>query len=291
MPFSGESRPTKSTCGGSSGSPTDSGISTGEGTTRTSRAPSSRAAPARYVGGDDREPRPPQQRPEEPRRAPRELDVRAPELHHVRLPGLQRRERGRQPVRVDEVGVARGPARGPRIVEEERRQQQRQPRPPAQVPHHAVAVGDPEVAERRGRDDLDLDTLRAHGLDGVADEEAGHVPLVARVRSRQDDDLHWQPAREDDRRRQREQREREEVVERHRQVEGVRRDRPDERGRHPPRERAHARRLERAADRAQPPEPLEQVDEEARRRAPFRSAPSRRASRRRTSAGRSSSGR
>ena len=48
MPFSGESRPTKSTCGGSSGSPTASGISTLLGTTRTSRAPSSRAASARY---------------------------------------------------------------------------------------------------------------------------------------------------------------------------------------------------------------------------------------------------
>ena len=94
-------------------------------------------------------------------------------------------------MRVHEVGVARRPARRPGVVEEERRQQQREPRPPAQVPHDAVAVGDPEVRERRGRDDLDLDTLRAHRLDGVADEEAGHVPLVARVRGRQDDDLHW----------------------------------------------------------------------------------------------------
>ena len=191
MPFSGERRPTKSTCGGSSGSPTDSGSSIGLGTTRTSRAPSSRAALGEVLGRDDRQPRPSQQRPEEPRRAARELDVRSPELDDVRLPGRERRERGGKPVRVDEVGVARSPARRPRVVEEERRQQQREPRPPAQVPGDPVAVRDPEVAERRGRDDLDLDALRPHRLDGVADEEAGHVPLVPRVRGRQDDDLHW----------------------------------------------------------------------------------------------------
>ena len=46
MPFSGESRPTYSTSGGSAGSPTCSGSSTALGITRTSRAPSSRAASA-----------------------------------------------------------------------------------------------------------------------------------------------------------------------------------------------------------------------------------------------------
>ena len=93
-------------------------------------------------------------------------------------------------MRVDEIGVARRPARRPREVEEERRQQQRQPRPPAQIPGDPVPVRDPVMPERRRRDDLDLDPLRPHSLDRVADEETGHVPLAARVRGRQDDDLH-----------------------------------------------------------------------------------------------------
>ena len=63
--------------------------------------------------GDDREPRAAQQRPEEPWRLPRQLDVRAPELDDERLPGLERRQRGRQPVRVDEIGVPRRPSRRP----------------------------------------------------------------------------------------------------------------------------------------------------------------------------------
>ena len=91
---------------------------------------------------------------------------------------------------VHEVGVASGPARRAREVEEERRQQQRQPGPPAQVADDPVPVGDPEVPERRRRDDLDVDALRPHALDRVADEEAGHVPLAARVRGRQNDDPH-----------------------------------------------------------------------------------------------------
>ena len=62
------------------------------GITRTSRAPSSRAASARNSEADDREPRPAQDRPEEPRRPPRELDVRAPELDDVRLAGRERGE-------------------------------------------------------------------------------------------------------------------------------------------------------------------------------------------------------
>ena len=48
-PFSGESRPRKSTCGGSSGSRTVAGSRTGLGITRTSDAPSARAASASAV--------------------------------------------------------------------------------------------------------------------------------------------------------------------------------------------------------------------------------------------------
>ena len=191
IPFSGERRPTKSTCGGSSGSPTVSGISTPLGITRTSRAPSSRAALARNSRGRDREPRPAQDRPEEPRRAPRDLDIRPPELDDVRLAGRERGEAGREPVRVDEVGIPRSPPRRQCEADEEGRQEQREPRPPAQVADDPVPVRDPEVPERRRRDDLDLHSLRPHRLDRVTDEEPRHVPLVPRVRGRQDDDLHW----------------------------------------------------------------------------------------------------
>jgi hypothetical protein len=141
-------------------------------------------------GRDNREPCPAEQRPEDPRRLPGQLDVRAPELDDVWLPGLERRQRGRQPVRVDEVGVPRRASRRPGVIEEEQRQQQREPRPPAQVAGDSVPVGDPVVPERRRRDDLDVDALRPHALDRIADEEAGHVLLAARVRGRQDDDPH-----------------------------------------------------------------------------------------------------
>ena len=190
MPFSGERRPTKSTCGGSSGSPTDSGISTPVGTTRTSRAPSSRAAPARYSEATIAS-RARRRIGRKSHGAFRASSTSVPQSWTTYgFPVASAASAGRQPVRVDEVGVPRRPARRPRVVEEERRQQQREPRPPAQVAGDPVPVGDPEVPERRRRDDLDLDALRPHRLDRVADEEAGHVPLVARVRGRQDDDLH-----------------------------------------------------------------------------------------------------
>ena len=80
---------------------------------------------------------------------------------------------------------------GTREDDEKSRQEQREPRPPAQIPGDPVPVGDAEVAERRRRDDLDLHSLGPHGLDRVTDEEPSHVPLVPRVRGRQDDDLHW----------------------------------------------------------------------------------------------------
>ncbi len=88
MPFSGERRPTKSTCGGSSGSPTDVGdLDAARDDPHLARA----ELPGRLgqvLGGDDREPRPPQQRAEEPGRLPRQLDVRAPELNTYGFPVL-----------------------------------------------------------------------------------------------------------------------------------------------------------------------------------------------------------
>ena len=139
----------------------------------------------------DRQLRPAQDRPEEPRRTPRELDVTAPELDHVWLAARERSEPGRQPMRMDEVGIACGSPRGACVAEQKRRQEQHEPGSTTQVSGDPVPVGDAEVPERRRRDDLDLHSLRTHGLDRVTDEEARHVPLVPRVRGRQDDDLHW----------------------------------------------------------------------------------------------------
>ena len=58
-----------------------------------------------------------------------------------------------------------------------------------------AAVGDPEVLERRRRDDVDLDAQLAHSSDGVGDEPPRDVVRVARVRRRQDDDLHSRRAK------------------------------------------------------------------------------------------------
>ena len=135
-------------------------------------------------------PRPPHERPEEPGRAPRELDVRPPRLQHEGLPGRNPRDGRRQPVRVHDLGVARSPPRRAREREEEEGQEQHEPRPRAQVVRDPVAVGDPEVTEVERRDDTHLDALPAQVLDGVCDERACEVTRRARVRRRQDADLH-----------------------------------------------------------------------------------------------------
>ena len=158
------------------------------GMTRTSRAPSSRAASASAVDGADHEPRPPQNAARERGRAPRQLHVRAPELDDERLAGQRGDGARREPVRVHEVGVARRPPRGAREGGEHRRQEQRLRRARAQVADDAGAVGDPEVAEPGRRDDLDLDPPRAQRLHGVADEVPGRVAGVARVRGGEDGD-------------------------------------------------------------------------------------------------------
>ena len=67
---------------------------------------------------------------------------------------------------------------------EQRRNQERQPRSAAQVGDDAVAVGDPEVAELLGPDDLDLDATRTNVLNGVGDEAPGDVRRKAWVRRR-----------------------------------------------------------------------------------------------------------
>ena len=96
---------------------------------------------------------------------------------------------------MDDVRVAGGPAGGARVRREEERHEQHLPRAPLQVPDDPVAVREPEVSERRRRDDDDLDATRAHVLDGVAHEGARDVVPGARVRRREDDDLHAERAR------------------------------------------------------------------------------------------------
>ena len=91
---------------------------------------------------------------------------------------------------MDEIGVARGTPRRARVRGQEEREGEREPWPPAQVPDDAVPVREPEVAKGRGRDDVDVDARLAQVLDRVADERPGDVVRPARVRRRQDDELH-----------------------------------------------------------------------------------------------------
>jgi hypothetical protein len=53
-----------------------------------------------------------------------------------------------------------------------------------------VPVGDPEVPEGGGRDDVDLHSLGPYVLDGLGDEAAGGVPGEPGIRRRQDGDSH-----------------------------------------------------------------------------------------------------
>ncbi len=86
-----------------------------------------------------------------------ELGVGAPELEDEGLASSQRRQRGRKPVRVDEVGSLRRTARRARVREEEQRHEDREPGTPSQVPEDPVPVGDAEVPERSRGHDLDVD--------------------------------------------------------------------------------------------------------------------------------------
>ena len=106
--------------------------------------------------------------------APGELEVRAPHLHDERRAERRRDRAGREPVRVDEIRVARRPRR--RMFQRNAGTSSAQPRPRAQVADDPVAVRDAEVPERRRRDDLDLDAARAHVLDRVGDEASRRRP-------------------------------------------------------------------------------------------------------------------
>ncbi len=100
--------------------------------------------------------RPAEHRPCQSWRTPGESDVRPPELDDERLPRRHRRHAGRKPVRVDEVGVARRPPRGPRIGGQERRHERGPPRLLPQVADDPGTVRQAEVRKGRRRDDLDL---------------------------------------------------------------------------------------------------------------------------------------
>ena len=96
---------------------------------------------------------------------------------------------------MDEIGVARGSPRGTRVRGEEERQEQHLPRTPPEVPDDPVPVREPEVPERGGRDDVDVEAGRPQVLDRIANERSRDVVRPARVRRREDDDLHSRRAR------------------------------------------------------------------------------------------------
>ena len=74
-----------------------------------------------------------------------------------------------------EIHAARRATRGARVRREEEREEQRLPRASPEVPDDPVPVREPEVPERRGRDDVDLDPRLAQVLDRVAHEDPGDV--------------------------------------------------------------------------------------------------------------------
>ena len=136
------------------------------------------------------EARPANERADDRRNPPRERNVRPPHLQDVGSPRRPGGDRRRDPVRVHEVRIARSRARSPCKCREECWHESRLPRRGAEVLDHSSSVGDPEVRERRGRHDLDVDPRRPCHAHRRGDEVAGHVGFVPRVRRRQDDDLH-----------------------------------------------------------------------------------------------------
>ena len=110
MPFSSDSRPTKSTCGGSSGL----ADVVGDPDAARDHADVACAEPAggggQLLGRTDDDPCAPHELPRHPACAPRELYVRPPELEDEGLSCRDSGERRRKPVRVHEVGIP--PPRG-----------------------------------------------------------------------------------------------------------------------------------------------------------------------------------
>jgi hypothetical protein len=75
-------------------------------------------------------------------------------------------------------------------ADEQRRHEQAEPGPAAQIPEHPVAVRNTVMPKLLRPDDLHIDTASTNVLDGVRDETPGRVPVEARVRRRQHRDAH-----------------------------------------------------------------------------------------------------
>ena len=96
---------------------------------------------------------------------------------------------------MDEIRIARSSPRSARVRREEQRHEEHLPRTALQVPDDAVPVGEPEVPKRGGRDDVDVDSRRPQVLDRIANERSRDVVRPARIRRRENDDLHSRCAR------------------------------------------------------------------------------------------------
>ena len=95
---------------------------------------------------------------------------------------------GVQEVRFDSTG-------GAHEARKQRRDEQAEPGPAAQVAEHTVAVRDPVVPKLLRPDHLHVDAARANVFDRVGDETACCVTRIARVRRRQHRDAHYGAAR------------------------------------------------------------------------------------------------
>ena len=91
---------------------------------------------------------------------------------------------------VHEVRSVRRAPRGLRVRREKRGHERDAGSVSTEIRRDAVAVGDAEVAEAGRRDDGDFHARRPQVLDSVADESAGDVTLVPRVRGGQHGDSH-----------------------------------------------------------------------------------------------------
>ena len=132
--------------------------------------------------------------PEQPARPPRELDIGAPQLDDERLARGETDETRRQPVGVDEVGVARGPPGSARRT--------RRGRPAAAGAFHGArrrlpTIPSPYAIPKCRNDAGDTTTTSTPRPAQLFDARRGRRHPRRRprprVRGRQDDDLH--PAR------------------------------------------------------------------------------------------------
>jgi hypothetical protein len=153
------------------------------------------------LGAADDGARATEEQPHEVRRPLRECEIReaagapgAVQRDHEGATAEARDRGAREPIRVHEVGAA-----GCCATSGDHRDQQQdcEPRPALDGGDDAAAPAarQPEVAVRAGPDDLDVDVPFAQVLDGVEDEPAGEVAVVARVRGRE----HRHPERPADR--------------------------------------------------------------------------------------------